>query len=254
MTRKTIARLVLLVLLPIFFIGATPTTHKHKAKPKILVFSKTAGYKHASIKDGIAAIMQLGVDHRFIVDTSSNSSSFNSKNLEQYSAIVFLNTTGQSTQLFTESEKDAFRQYIRNGGGYVGIHAATDCCYDWPWYGNLSGAYFGGHPAEQEADFHVTDAKHRSTKHLPSIWKRKDELYSFKWIANDLKILLTIDEKTYNPGKHAMGDNHPMAWYHSYDGGRAFYTALGHTKESYTEPLFLQHILGGIQYAMGVKK
>jgi type 1 glutamine amidotransferase len=225
-----------------------------KPKLKILVFSKTAGYHHASIKVGNIAIQKLGADNNFDVDTTTDASKFNDDNLKQYAAIVFLSTTGLSTKLFTEDEKTAFMKYIEHGGGYVGIHAATDCCYDWPWYGNLSGAYFGGHPAQQEAEFDIVDKKNIATKHLPEVWKRKDELYSFKWMAPDLHILIKIDEKTYNPAKTAMGDNHPMAWYHEYDGGRAFYTALGHTDESYADPLFLQHILGGIKYAMGLKK
>jgi type 1 glutamine amidotransferase len=225
-----------------------------KSKLKILVFSKTAGYHHASIKAGNIAIQKLGADNNFDVDTTTDATKFNDDNLKQYAAIVFLSTTGPGTKLFTEEEKTAFMKYIEHGGGYVGIHAATDCCYDWQWYGNLSGAYFGGHPAQQEAEFDIVDKKNIATTHLPEVWKRKDELYSFKWMAPDLHILIKIDEKTYNPAKTAMGENHPMAWYHEYDGGRAFYTALGHTDESYAEPLFLQHVLGGIKYAMGLKK
>jgi type 1 glutamine amidotransferase len=224
------------------------------ARPKILIFSKTAGYHHLSISAGNIAIKKLGFDNGFDVDTTTDAAKFSSDNLKQYAAIVFLSTTGPSTKLFTLEEKEAFMQYIRQGGGYVGIHAATDCCYDWKWYGNLSGAYFGGHPAQQEAEFDVVDKKNIATRYLPKVWKRKDELYSFKWMATGLHKLISIDEKTYDPGKTAMGVDHPMAWYHKYDGGRAFYTALGHTDESYTDPLFLQHILGGIKYAIGKKR
>lgn len=229
-----------------------------KAKPKILVFSKTMGFHHASIKVGNIAIQKLGAENNFDVDTTTDASKFTIANLKQYSAIVFLSTTGMAAQLFTEDEKDALVQYIKQGGGYMGIHAATDCCYDWQWYGNLSGGYFLGHPAQQEAVVDVVDAKNISTKHLPKEWKRKDEWYSYKFLAPDLHILLKLDEKTmnYDPKneKLKMGANHPLAWYHEFDGGRAFYTELGHTDESYADPLYLQHILGGIEYAMGKKK
>ena len=141
---------------------------------------------------------------------------------------------------------------IQAGGGFVGIHAATDAEYHWGWYGRLVGAYFNGHPAQQEAILHVTDSTHAATRHLPRQWKRRDEWYNFKNLGKDLTILLTIDERSYQGGTN--GASHPMAWYHDYDGGRAFYTELGHTSESYAEPLFLQHILGGSQYAIGDTK
>ncbi|MEO6499442.1 MAG: ThuA domain-containing protein, partial [Mucilaginibacter sp.] len=121
--------------------------------------------------------------------------------------------------------------------------------YDWPWYGNLVGAYFKSHPAQQEAVLNIIDARHPATKHLPAQWKRKDEWYNYKWIATGLHVLIKIDETSYKGGEN--GADHPMAWCHDYDGGRAFYTELGHTDESYTEPLYLQHLLGGIKYAMG---
>lgn len=229
-----------------------------KAKPRILVFSKTAGFHHASIKVGNIAIQKLGAENNFDVDTTTDASKFNTANLKQYAAVVFLSTTGMAAKLFTEDEKSAFMQYIEHGGGYMGIHAATDCCYDWQWYGNLSGGYFLGHPAQQVATVDVVDSTNISTKHLPRTWTRKDEWYSYKFIAPGLHILLKLDEKTmtYDPKneKLKMGAEHPLAWYHEYDGGRAFYTELGHTDESYADPLYLQHILGGIKYAMGKKK
>jgi len=218
---------------------------------KVLVFSKTTGYHHQSIAAGNIAIQKLGRENQFDVDTTSDASKFTQANLKQYAAIIFLSTTGKASALFTEDEKNALVQYIEHGGGYVGIHAATDCCYDWQWYGNLSGAYFSAHPSQQEAVLDVVDSTNIATSHLPRHWKRKDEWYNFKWMANDLHVLIKIDEKSYDAGPAKMGDNHPMAWYHNYDGGRAFYTELGHTDESYTDPLYLKHILGGIEYAMG---
>jgi uncharacterized protein len=218
---------------------------------KILVFCKTAGFHHDAIKEGIAAIQKLGAENKFDVDSTVNSAKFTDANLKQYSAVVFLNTTGD---VLNNDQQAAFEKYIKNGGGFVGVHAATDTEYDWKWYGNLVGAYFASHPAQQMATIKVTNRDHISTKHLPAEWKRKDEWYNFKWMAEGLNVLMSIDETTYDAGNGKMGDKHPMAWYHEYDGGRAFYTELGHTAESYQEPFYLQHLLGGIKYALGLKK
>ncbi len=224
------------------------STVSAKPKPKVLVFSKTAGFHHSSIPVGIAAIQKLGAEHNFGVDTTIDADKINFDNLKQYKAVIFLSTTGD---VLNDAQQEEFKKYIESGGGYMGIHAATDCEYNWQWYGNLSGAYFGGHPAQQEATLNIVDANNISTRHLPNPWKRKDEWYSFKWMAKDLHVLITIDEKSYDQGKIKPMGYHPMAWYHEYDGGRAFYTELGHTEESFADPLYLKHILGGIEYAMG---
>ena len=213
---------------------------------RILVFSKTAAFRHSSIPQGKAAIMQLGRENGFAVDTTENASLFNSGNLKKYAAVVFLNTTGDV--LDAQQQKD-FEAYIRGGGGYAGVHAASDTEYDWPWYGKLVGAYFASHPEQQEATLQVTNQAHISTQHLPAEWKRKDEWYNFKSINPATSVLITIDEQSYTGGTN--GNPHPMSWFHAFAGGRAWYTALGHTEASYAEPDFLKHLLGGIQYAMG---
>ena len=229
---------------------------KREGKPKILVFSKTAGFHHESIADGNLAIQKLGSQNNFEVDTTSDATMFEDDSLKKYAAIIFLSTTGDVLDYRQEA---AFERYIQAGGGYMGIHAATDCEYDWGWYGRLAGAYFLDHPGindtfknVQSGVLNIIDSTTAATKHLPTQWKRTDEFYSFKKMNKDVKVIMTIDEKTYNGGKN--GDNHPMAWYHDYDGGRAFYTELGHTKESFAEEPYLQHILGGIQYAIGDNK
>ncbi|WDF55333.1 ThuA domain-containing protein [Mucilaginibacter sp. KACC 22063] len=238
-----------LLLLFIFVVTINCTAKVATSKPRVLVFSKTAGYHHKSIGPGMVAIAKLGAENNFDVDTTTDASKFTTDNLKQYAAVIFLSTTGD---VLNDTQQDAFKQYIEAGHGFVGVHAATDTEYDWPWYGNLVGAYFKSHPAQQEATFNVVDRKFIATKHLPAVWKRFDELYNFKWLAPDLHVLITIDEKTYKGGEN--GDNHPMSWYHDYDGGRAFYTELGHTDESYQDPLYLKHLLGGIKYAMGKAK
>lgn len=216
-----------------------------KKTPKILVYSKTRGFHHASIPAGLAAIQKLGLENNFEVDTTTDSSYFVPKTLKKYAAVVFLSTTGN---ILNDEQQTAFEKYIQGGGGFVGVHAATDTEYDWPWYNKLVGAYFKSHPKQQEAVLNITDNAHISTKHLPATWKRFDEWYNFKSLQPGLHVLITIDEKSYQGG--ANGDFHPMAWYHDFDGGRAFYTEFGHTDESYSDPMFLQHLLGGIQYAM----
>ncbi|MFC5283056.1 ThuA domain-containing protein [Pedobacter alpinus] len=218
---------------------------------KVLVFSKTKGFKHKSIPAGIAAIKKLALENNFIADTTTNAEFFTESNLKQYKTVIFLSPTGD---ILNDTQQKAFEKYIKTGGGFVGIHSATDCEFDWEWYGNLVGAYFSAHPKQQNAILNVVDKNHLSTKNLPKEWKRFDEWYNFKWMAPNLNVLITIDETSYDAGPKKMGANHPMAWYHDFDGGRSFNTALGHTDESYEEPLFLEHLLGGIKYAMGLKK
>ncbi|MCO5935165.1 ThuA domain-containing protein [Mucilaginibacter sp. RB4R14] len=237
------------ILTPLLLICFITTVSFAKPKPKVLIFCKTAGFHHESIAVGIPAIIKLGNENNFDVDTTTNSVKFTTANLKQYAAVIFLSTTGD---VLNNEQQTAFEQYIKSGKGFVGIHAATDTEYDWPWYGNLVGAYFKSHPAkQQEANLNVIDRGFPATNHLPATWRRLDEWYNYKWIAPDLQVLIKIDEKSYQGGEN--GDNHPMSWYHSYEGGRSFYTALGHTDASYADPLYLKHILGGIKYAIGKK-
>ncbi|MEO6550488.1 MAG: ThuA domain-containing protein [Ferruginibacter sp.] len=242
---KSIKSQPLLLLLLIALISMSSYTFKKQNK--ILVFSKTAGFRHASsIKAGKKYIMELGNKNKFGVDTTESADAFTADNLKQYAAVVFLCTTGN---VLNDQQQQAFEQFIRNGGGYMGLHSAADTEYDWPWFGELNGAYFKNHPRPQEAIFNIVDSTNIATAHLPKPWKRSDELYNFKWIGTDLHVLITIDESSYTGG--ANGDNHPMAWYHVFDGGRGFYTALGHDNKSWEDPLYLQHVLGGINYALG---
>jgi cytochrome c len=217
--------------------------------PRILVFTKTAGFYHESIPTGVAAIQKLGKENGFEVDTTRDAHIFTEDELKRYKAVIFLSTTGN---VLNADQQVAFERYIQAGGGYVGIHAAADTEYDWPWYNKLVGAYFLNHPNNpnvRSAAMNVVDTTHLATKGLPARWERTDEWYNYKSIYTGINTLILLDEDSYDGGEN--GDNHPIAWYHDYDGGRAFYTGGGHTKETYSEPLFLKHLLGGIQYAMG---
>ena len=214
---------------------------------KILVFSATRGFRHESIPDGIKAIGMIATKNNWKMVTTEDSSVFNSDNLKQFSAIVLLNTTGN---VFGPKEEAALQQYVKAGGGIVGIHAAADCEYDWPWYNQLIGGYFESHPATQSARL-VVKERHPATAHLGSSWIHKDEWYNYKSVSPSIKVLLELDEKSYEGGK--MGASHPIAWYQEFDGGRLFYTGLGHTSETYQDEKFLMHVTEGIRWAMKKK-
>ena len=218
---------------------------------RVLVFSKTESFRHASIETGIEAIRQLGNEHGFGVDATEDAAMFTENTLKNYRAVIFLNTTGD---VLDPAQQDEFERFIQAGGGYVGVHAATDTEYDWPWYGKLAGAYFESHPNNPNVRtgvFRTLRKDHPSTEGLPDRWEREDEFYNFHSINPDIEVLIDIDETTYEGGTN--GEHHPMSWHHAFDGGRAWYTAMGHTDETYAEPLFLQHLLGGIRYAMGTE-
>jgi len=239
-------KLYVLLLLAIVVVSVS-CSKKREGKPKVLVFSKTAGFHHESIPAGIAAIQKLGDENGFLVDTTTDATKFNEDTLQQYAAVIFLNTTGNVLNNYQEAD---FERYIQAGGGYVGIHAATDTEYEWGWYNKLAGAQFANHPpGVHKATIHITDKNFPATSMLGDTWEHTDEWYNFKNLNKDVKVLMNLDEATYKGG--AMGKDHPVSWYHDFDGGRAFYTALGHTVASYTEDKFLQHILGGIKYAIG---
>jgi len=209
---------------------------------QVLGFSKTAGYRHASIPAGIEAIRGLGAAHG--VEGTATEDAFT----PAHDAVVFLSTSGE---VLDAARQAAFESYVEGGGGYVGVHAAADTGYDWPWYGELVGARFRTHPEIQQARFVTEDATHPATAHLPPVWTRTDELYDFR--ANPrgrVHVLQTLDESSYTGG--GMGADHPITWCHPQGRGRAFYTGLGHTAESYADPAFRALLLGAIRYAAGV--
>jgi cytochrome c len=222
----------------------TPTNHL--TGKSVLVFSRTKGFRHGSIPDGKRALMALGKLRGFAVDTTEDAAAFSSQNLRKYKVVVFLSTTGD---VLDEGQQRAFEEWFRAGNGYVGIHAASDTEYDWPWYGKLVGGYFASHPGNpnvQKGTMTVRE-KHPATDSLPATFDKVDEFYDFKNFNPSVNVLITVDEKSYQEGK--MGDYHPMAWYHEYEGGKVFYTNFGHTNETFMEPLFLKHLWGGLNYA-----
>jgi type 1 glutamine amidotransferase len=217
-----------------------------------LVFSRTAGFRHTSIESGIDALRRLADQHGWQITATEDPTTFTDAGLATFDVMLFLSTTGE---VLDETQQAAMERFIRTGHGYVGVHAASDTEYEWPWYGALVGAYFLGHPPVQTASILVEpDTIHPAVLGLVSPWRRTDEWYAFQANPRDrVHVLLHLDETSYDAGDTAMGEDHPIAWYHEYDGGRAFYTALGHTDESYQESLFLAHLAGGIEWAIGTR-
>ena len=215
----------------------------------ILVFTRTTGFRHDSIPDGIAAVRRIAEESGLPVDATEDPTAFTDGTLASDRAVVFLLTTGD---VLDEPQQEAFERWTGAGGGWVGIHSASDTEYDWPYYGRLVGAYFAGHPAVQSAAIRVEDRAHPATAGLPERWLRTDEWYDFR--ANprgSVHVLAALDETTYSGG--SMGADHPIAWCQEVSGARAFYTAGGHTRESYSEPLFVAHLAGGIRWAAGLE-
>ncbi|WP_081686373.1 PKD domain-containing protein [Candidatus Solirubrobacter pratensis] len=235
---------------------------------RALVFSKTAVFRHDSIPAGIAAIKSLGTTSNFQVDATEDGSMFRDDILSHYKVVIFLSTTGD---VLTDDQQAAFERYVRAGGGYVGIHSAADTEYKWAWYGQLVGAYFRNHPnGTPAANVLVEDTTDPSDAGLPATWARTDEWYNYQSPVNPVEngggddydprnttgihVLLKVDESSYAEadGSDGVDDDHPISWCHRYDGGRSWYTGMGHTQASFQEAGFLSHILAGIRIAAGV--
>src|SRR5688572_8975712 len=233
---------------------------------KVLVFSKTAGFRHDSIPQGITAIQELGAANGFTVTATEDAAAFTDANLAQFDVVVFLSTTGD---VLNAAQQTAFENYIKSGGGFAGVHAATDTEYSWPWYGQMLGGYFRNHPpGTPTATVKVEDADEPSTTGIPASWSRVDEWYNFQGPTNPVingggtdysprdsgvKVLMTVDESTYGEDDgNATDDDHPVAWCTEFDGGRSWYTAMGHTQASFSEAAFRSHLLGGLRTAAGV--
>jgi cytochrome c len=218
--------------------------------PRILVFTKTAGFRHASIPAATRAVRDLARRRGIAVDTTEDARAFTRSNLRRYRAVVFLLTTGD---VLEPAQERALERYVRGGGGFAGVHSATDTEHGWPFYGALVGARFRSHPHIQPARIDVRIHTHPSTAGLPRRWTRTDEWYNFDRLPRrGIRVLATLDETSYAAGDGAMGSPHPIAWSHTLLGGRVWYTGGGHTDESYAEPLFRRHLIGGIRWAAGL--
>jgi type 1 glutamine amidotransferase len=213
---------------------------------RVLVFSRTTGYRHTSIEAATREIGTLGREFGFAVEHTEDQNQFTDANLKRFAEVVFLSNT---QKVLDSAGRAAFQRFVRGGGGFVAIHSSSNAELDWPWFGDLLGARFNGHPKVQAATVLMEDSTHLSTKCLPAKWIRPDEWYNFKSRpVADARVLLTVDEKSYEGG--LMGEKHPIAWYHEFEGSRSWYTSLGHFDEHYTDPVFRSHIVGGMLWAM----
>ncbi|GAA4128500.1 ThuA domain-containing protein [Actinospica acidiphila] len=213
------------------------------AAPALLVFTRTTDYRHESIPAGIAALRALG---GFGIQAHEDPAALEEP-LDRYAAVVFLSTSGD---VLTPAGRERLAAYVEGGGGFVGVHAAACTEYGWPYYGDLLGARFAGHPPVQPGRALVEDHDHPATRHLPPVWEVTDEWYDFRTSPRpSARVLLSADESSYDGG--TMGDDHPLAWCRTQGEGRVFYTALGHTVEAYDDPLFRAHLRGGITWAAG---
>ncbi len=219
--------------------------HYAQSTKNLLIFTKTAGFRHECIEKGVESISEILQTNGIRFYHTEDSRFFIADSLKQFDGVLFLNTTGD---ILNEEQQQALETFFKSGKGFIGIHSATDTEYDWPWYGKLVGGYFKSHPKIQKAQLEIKDSTHISTRHLEKRWLHEDEWYNFKQLHPNIQILMYVDESSYQGGE--MGDNHPVSWYREFEGGRMFYTALGHTLESYDDVNFRKHILGGILYVL----
>jgi len=220
-----------------------------KKEKRVLIFSKTVEFRHNSIEAGVASLKEFIESKNIQVDTTENAAYFVEDSLKHYSSVIFLNTTGNVLDNIQQAD---FERYIQAGGGFVGIHAATDTEYNWQWYNKLVGAYFDGHPAIQDANLDILKKEDPCCQHLPESWSLNEEWYNFKSVNPDIEVLVEIDESSYEGGTN--GEKHPMVWKPEYDGGRSFYTAIGHKEETFSDSFFLQQVFAGLEYTIGNNK
>lgn len=240
-------------LLILFSIISTQTVLSQKME--ILVFSKTAGYRHDCIEDATTVLKELANEQNWLLDATEDSLAFTPGNLKKYDVVIFLQTTNN---ILNNNQQEAFENYIENGGSLVTIHSGTVTEYEWPWYEKAIGAYFTGHPPVQQGKVIIEDRNHPSTAHFPdSVWVIDDEWYSFdRNPREDVHVLMSIDENSYEVDdnrwfegvEQRMGD-HPLVWYKKVGKGRVFQTALGHESELYLNELFQKHLIGAIKWA-----
>jgi uncharacterized protein len=222
---------------------------------EVLLYTSPDRWHNLSEPTALLEFMEMADRHAFGLTITQVVGQFNDEVLAQFDAVVFLHSTSRD---LSPQQLESLKKFIRNGGGFVGIHATSACAGEDEWFRKLVGRTFTGHPEEQTAVMHVTDKSHPSTLHLPDRWLWTDEWYSYtEALTDNQKVLITVDESTYDPDrcwgdpnrKTAMGAFHPIAWYQEFDGGRSFYTSLGHMPALYKDKAFLDHIYGGIFWA-----
>lgn len=249
-------KLRLLLVVTLLMIGSSLYAQKQF---KALMVTTTRGWHHEALHSAVLAIQQLGVRNNFDVTLWEDPNGFTDKYLSQFAVVIFVHTTGN---IFDSAQQKVMERFIQSGKGYVGIHSASDTEYDWDWYTKLVGRMFRIHPVVQTARLKVLDDKFPGINGFGNGRLWTDEWYEFgPENITGLNYVLSVDESSYEPkvdwGRakgEGMGSLHPISWYHNFDGGRAFYTALGHVPTTFSEPDFLNHLLGGIRWAATGKK
>ncbi len=244
-----------LILTYLFIVILSDMLAGQSVESRVLIYTRNgAGYVHDNIAASVKAVSALCLSKGFAVEVSDNSAVFTKAKLDSFAVIIFCNSNNQA---FTNDEqRNAFMRYIQNGGGFVGIHSACGSERDWPWFWAMLGGKFVRHPVLQPFNIKIIDKQHPSTVHLPDPWLWEDECYYMDHLNPDIHVLLAADLTTINDPERAaypgvtFGELFPLAWHHKYDGGRQFYTALGHKIEHYTEPSFLKHLEGGILWVI----
>lgn len=250
-------RILLLTSLCIAFVVTT------MAQKNILIYTHNGkgpngkGYVHDNIPAAVVALKKLSTENGYKAESTDDPAFFTSENLKRFDCIIFASTNNEAFD--TEDQKQAFVKYIQSGKGFVGIHSASGSERTWPWFAAMVGGRFVRHPPLQPFTINVIDKTHASTSFLGEKWEWEDECYYTNQLNPDIHVLLAVDLTTIKDDKKAdypgetFGDQFPLAWYHQYDGGRQFYTSLGHKSEYYKDEKFLKHLLGGIKWAMNVK-
>lgn len=214
---------------------------------RVLVFTKTAGFRHDAIPTAVATLTALANDAGMVADHSEDAQAFTAGNLARYRVVVFASTTGD---VLDDTQQAAMESFIRGGGGFVGVHAAADTEYDWPWYGRLVGAYFKHHPPGLQST-HVQPE--RDGEPVGARWPITDEVYDYR--ANpraQVRVVASVEEQEYDGGQ--MGADHPITWCHAFDSGRSWYTGLGHDEKVYADKNVLAQLARGLRYAAGRSK
>jgi uncharacterized protein len=220
---------------------------------RVLIYSGSTGFRHESIEPGVAAIKVLATREGFAADTSEDPNVFTAERLKPYSVIVFVSSTTNpkdpASEWFVGERREALQGFVHAGKGIVGIHAAADSHFNWPWYTKMIGGVFERHPQGTPAgELTVVDGTHPSTRGLPQTIPHIDEWYYYKDFNPRVQLLMTFDPASI--GETDANPN-PISWAHEFEGGRVFYTGLGHTKEAYRTSFFLKHIAGALHWAAG---
>jgi uncharacterized protein len=249
-------RLSIGLLVAVLVATSFSTTVFAREKPRVLVYSGSTGYRHESIPAAVASIKALGEKAGYVIDTSEDPEVFSAENLARYKVLVLVSDSTDpkkpESEWFVGARRDALQGFLKAGKGVIGLHAAADSHYNWGWYGQMMGGYFERHPkGTPKGVVTVVDARHPATAKLPKTLERNDEWYYYKDFDPTVRVLVTIDPKTIGDSGEADVNPNPLVWCHDFGGGRVFYSALGHTNESWSEPYMINLMTGALAYAVG---